>query len=262
MRGSLPRMAEPPVSRPTHALSVLRYAAVRRCRDAKRWAIRVRLDLQDRRAGTRDPLLPPRRLGLPVPAPVLGERIVELIKQEGGLDRSSDVLDIGCGPGRIAVPLARWMSPSATYEGFDVMPKSIAWCRKAITPRYPNFRFQVADVTNGEYNPRGSQRASEYTFPYADASFDVALATSLFTHLKPFESQRYLGETARTLRPGGRLVGTWSCSTSASRRRSRRGSSAVPGCSWTAGRRCASSTGSPTSAATRSAPTTPRSPSS
>ncbi len=189
--------------------SRIRNGARRRWRDARRWAIRARLDFQDSRDGSRDPLLPPRRLGLPAPTPKLGERIVELMKEHGGLDRSSDVLDIGCGPGRIAAPLARWLSPSATYEGFDVMPKSIAWCEKAITPRYPNFHFRVADVINGEYNPDGAERASEYTFPYGSGSFDVALATSLFTHLKPFESERYLAETARTLRPGGRLVGTW-----------------------------------------------------
>jgi SAM-dependent methyltransferase len=202
-------MVEAPGNRRAPALSRLRNGARRRSRDVRRWAFRAWLDLQDRRNGTRDPLLPPRRLGLPVPAPVLGERIVALLKDDGGLDRSSDVLDIGCGPGRIAAPLARWLGPSGSYEGFDVMPKSIAWCEKTITPRYPNFRFRVADVVNGEYNPRGSQRASEYVFPFGDGSFDVALATSLFTHLKPFESERYLTETARTLRPGGRLVGTW-----------------------------------------------------
>jgi SAM-dependent methyltransferase len=89
------------------------------------------------------------------------------------------------------------------------MPQSIRWCRRRITRGHPNFRFQVADLHNGQYNPRGSQRASEYTFPYEDSSFDVAVAASLFTHLQPFESDRYLEETARTLRPGGRLVGTW-----------------------------------------------------
>jgi len=89
------------------------------------------------------------------------------------------------------------------------MPESIAWCRKAITPKHPNFHFQVADLHNAQYNPAGSQRADEYTFPYADDSFDVALAASLFTHLRPFEGQRYLDEISRVLRPGGHLLGTW-----------------------------------------------------
>lgn len=70
------------------------------------------------------------------------------------------------------------------------MPKS--------AKRYPSFHFQVADVINGAYNPGVSHRAAEHVFPYPDAAFDVALATSLFTHLKPFESERYQAETART----------------------------------------------------------------
>ncbi len=89
------------------------------------------------------------------------------------------------------------------------MPKSIAWCRKAISSRYPNFHFQLADLENLQYNPKGSQRAAEFVFPYEDGSFDVAVAGSLYTHLRPFEGEHYLAETARVLRPGGRLVGTW-----------------------------------------------------
>jgi SAM-dependent methyltransferase len=127
------------------------------------------------------------------------------------LTPSSDVLDMGCGPGRVAAPLTRLLDSKqgGSYEGFDVMPKSIKWCRKAITPRHPSFRFQLADIHNGQYNPRGTQRADEYVFPYGDERFDVALAASLFTHLRPFEGEHYLEEACRVLRPGGRLLSTW-----------------------------------------------------
>ena len=37
----------------------------------------------------------------------------------------------------------------------------------------------------------------------------MALAASLFTHLRPFEGERYLVEVGRVLRPGGRLIATW-----------------------------------------------------
>ncbi len=140
----------------------------------------------------------------------MGERVVEDLLAHAGLTSSSDVLDIGCGPGRVAAPLTRFLDPlSGSYEGFDVMPESIKWCRKAITRRHPNFRFQVADLHNAQYNPHGTQRADQYDFPYPDDSFDVALAASLFTHLRPFEGQRYLQEAGRVLRPGGRLLSTW-----------------------------------------------------
>jgi len=177
---------------------------------ARRWLIRARLDLKDRRDGTRDPLLPPRRKNLPSQLTAIGERLVTRMQEHGDLQPSSSVLDIGCGPGRVAAPLTRYLDPATgSYEGFDVMPASIKWCTKAITSRHPNFRFQVADLHNAQYNPKGRQRASEYVFPYGDESFDVALAASLFTHLQPFEGQRYLDEARRVLRPGGHLLSTW-----------------------------------------------------
>jgi SAM-dependent methyltransferase len=185
------------------------HTARRRTMRGRQWAMRAWLDVKDERAGTRNPLLPPRRLGLPSQLAGAGIRLVDVMAEAGGMTPDSQVLDVGCGPGRMAAVLTERLSPSATYEGFDVMPKSIAWCRKAISSRFPNFHFQVADLHNGQYNPKGSQRACEYVFPYEDGRFDVAVAGSLYTHLRPFEAQRYLEETARVLRPGGRFVGTW-----------------------------------------------------
>jgi SAM-dependent methyltransferase len=177
---------------------------------ARRWLIRAKLDLKDRIDGTRDPLVPPRRKNLPSQLAAVGDRLVELMKEHCDLAPSSAVLDIGCGPGRVAAALTRYLDPSAgSYEGFDVMPASIKWCRRAIAPRHPNFRFQIADLHNAQYNPKGRQRADEYVFPYGDESFDVAMAASLFTHLQPFEGQRYLDEAHRVLRPGGHLLSTW-----------------------------------------------------
>jgi SAM-dependent methyltransferase len=149
-------------------------------------------------------------MNLPSQIAGIGERLVDLMIELARLTPDATVLDIGCGPGRTAAALTRYLDPDrGRYEGFDVMPRSIDWCAKAITPRHPSFRFQVADLHNAQYNPTGSQAACDYTFPYGDAEFDVALAASLFTHLRPFEAQRYLEEAGRVLRPGGRLLGSW-----------------------------------------------------
>ena len=181
-----------------------------RIRAGRRWLLRARLDLQDLRTGKRDPLLPPRRKGLPSQVAGVGEKVCAATIDAGGLRPDGAVLDIGCGPGRLAALLTRYLDPgTGSYEGFDVMPKSIRWCRRAIGSRHRNFHFQLADLHNAQYNPSGTQSASRYRFPYPDSSFDVAVAGSLFTHLQPFEAQRYLDETARVLKPGGRLVGTW-----------------------------------------------------
>jgi SAM-dependent methyltransferase len=109
----------------------------------------------------------------------------------------------------MAVPLAGYLSEKGCYEGFDVVPQAVRWCRKAITRRHPHFRFQVADLYNKTYNPRGRYRAAEFPFPYADASFDFVVLTSVFTHMLPPDTEHYLSEIARVLAPGGRCFATF-----------------------------------------------------
>jgi SAM-dependent methyltransferase len=46
-------------------------------------------------------------------------------------------------------------------------------------------------------------------FPFSDASFDVVIAVSVFTHLLPETALTYLKESHRVLSPGGRLFTTW-----------------------------------------------------
>jgi SAM-dependent methyltransferase len=87
--------------------------------------------------------------------------------------------------------------------------RGIQWCQQAITPRYPNFHFQVADVYNRHYNPVGRFSASEYRFPFEDRSFDLVVLTSVFTHLLPPDRDNYLLEIARVLRPTGRCLATF-----------------------------------------------------
>ena len=92
-----------------------------------------------------------------------------------------------------------------------MFPKGIAWCQENITPKHPNFRFQVADIRNKEYNSGERFAASEYEFPYEDASFDFVLLTSVFTHLLPNEVENYLSEIQRVLAPGGGVLPPSSC---------------------------------------------------
>src|SRR4051812_33478118 len=101
-----------------------------------------------------------------------GDRFFRHFLNPGELKPYERVLDVGCGQGRMAVPLTSYLS-SGVYEGFDVVPQAIQWCQKNITSRYPNFRFrEVSEIYNKEYNPGGQRKASEYKFPYEDESFD------------------------------------------------------------------------------------------
>lgn len=138
----------------------------------------------------------------------LGDELVQLLTAVGGLRPDDRVLDIGCGVGRVAIPLTRVLSPTARYEGFDVVRAAIRWCRRNITPQHPNFHFLHANLYNSFYNRKGAT-AARYRFPYDDASFDFAFATSVFTHLDLASAQNYLDEAHRVLRKGGRLLATF-----------------------------------------------------
>ncbi len=100
--------------------------------------------------------------------------------------------------------------PNGSYDGFDIVRQGISWCQTHYEGRTPvPFRFTHVDLYNSVYNPGGQASASEFRFPYPDGSFDLAIATSVFTHLLEDTASRYLAETARVLAPGGRLLATW-----------------------------------------------------
>ena len=53
----------------------------------------------------------------------------------------------------MAIPLTNFLDPQGSYEGFDIVPLGIHWCRDNITQCYPNFQFRLLDVRNSSYNP-------------------------------------------------------------------------------------------------------------
>jgi len=128
--------------------------------------------------------------------------------QLADLKSTDDVLDVGCGVGRMAYMLAHYLKPEARYEGFDIIGQLVEWASAKITPCYPNFQFRKVDVYNKHYNPGGKFRAEEFRFPYEDESFDFIFLTSVFTHMFGKDVRHYLDEFRRVLRPGGRCLTT------------------------------------------------------
>jgi len=169
-------------------------------------------DLLDAASGRRDRLTPPRRLSLYVghgDFRATGEEFLELFRQLADLRNDDRVLDIGCGIGRMARVLVPVLRPPGSYDGFDIAEPGIRWCQAHYGDTRAPFRFEHADVRNSVYNPAGRATPETYTFPYGDGSFDLAIATSVFTHLLPDAADHYLAQAARLLAPDGRLFATW-----------------------------------------------------
>lgn len=174
-------------------------------------ALRAR-DLADRLLGRTDRYTPPRRMRLFVgdgDFQATGREFLQHFQRIAELSSDDRVLDIGCGIGRMARVLVPVLRPPGLYAGFDINRAAIEWCTRRYRDAPATFSFRSVDVRNGFYNPSGAVAPSEFVFPYEDGQFDLAIATSVFTHLLPDAAARYLAEASRVLRPGGRLFSTW-----------------------------------------------------
>lgn len=134
---------------------------------------------------------------------------MQLCIQYGKLQPEGAILDVGCGIGRLARPLTGYLSAKGSYDGFDVVPDGINWCSKNISSRFPNFHFTYVPLRNDLYNLSTKEQASNFTFPYADDSFNLVVLTSVFTHMQYDEVQHYLKQIKRVLKPGGICLATF-----------------------------------------------------
>lgn len=100
-----------------------------------------------------------------------------------------DLLDWGCGPGRVARHLIN-DRPEINVRGCDIDAEAIDWCNCNVAGGV----FCVSSL----WPP----------LPYTDESFDVVLACSVMTHLSRRAQRVWLTEIARVLRCGGVFVAT------------------------------------------------------
>ena len=93
-----------------------------------------------------------------------------------------DALDAGCGTGRHA---ARLVALGHTVSGIDLTPEMLEIARANV----PEASFEVADLRE---------------LPFPDSSFSVAVCGLALAHLPALDAA--IGELARVLKPGGRLI--------------------------------------------------------
>lgn len=118
------------------------------------------------------------------------------------------VFDFGCGCGRIARQFLCQTPRPRRYVGIDIHKEMIGWCRSHLTQFAPEFVFEHHDVWNLGLGPENT-RHSTSPFPVEDGSFSLLVAHSVFTHLYREQTEFYLRETARILKPDGIARTTW-----------------------------------------------------
>ncbi len=124
-----------------------------------------------------------------------------------GLQPEHRVLDVGSGIGNLALGLVGYLRGG--YDGIEIHSEAVKWCQRAITPRYPQFRFHRADIASVAYNPGGGVAAKGYRFPFPDHVFDFILLSSVFTHMLPDQVEQYVAEISRLLKPSGVCVASY-----------------------------------------------------
>ncbi len=139
-----------------------------------------------------------------------GNQIVAELLSKKFVKADSKVLDIGCGIGRIAIPLTDVISLKADgeYHGFDIVERGIKWCKENIKSKYPHFNFLCVPLNNDLY-VNNDRKASEFIFPYKENQFDLIISNSVFTHMLPSDLENYLDQISKVLKPGGVVRATF-----------------------------------------------------
>jgi FkbM family methyltransferase len=111
--------------------------------------------------------------------------IVERLELQPGMA----VLDVGCGPGRVAIPIASKVGPEGEVVAVDIQPGMLRRAqKKARAAKVTNIRFLEAAVGEGKL-PRDR--------------FDRALLVTVLGEIP--DRERALREIFDALKPGGRL---------------------------------------------------------
>ena len=103
------------------------------------------------------------------------------------ISKTDEVLEIGCGVGRVGRELA---AHCKSWTGCDVSANMLSFAKERL---------------RGILNTRLIALRGVGLSEFKTASFDVVFATNMLGHLDEMDRWRYVEEAFRVLRPGGRL---------------------------------------------------------
>ena len=128
---------------------------------------------------------------------LISEQHIHHIQQYVGIKSTDNVVEVGCGIGRDAIPLTMLLGKGGQYLGIDIIARSINWCSANISKRHPNFRFVHFDVADQLHNPSGTLPISACHLPLPPGSVDLIILQSVFTHMFADGMTSYMTEFAR-----------------------------------------------------------------
>ena len=114
-------------------------------------------------------------------------RLERCLLLQQGLRPEQTLIDVGCGSGRLATQLRDFLG--GLYVGIDIVPELLEHARTLCAR--DDWKFE---------------RAPGLEIPVESDSADFVTFFSVFTHLTHEETYRYLQESHRVLKPGGKVV--------------------------------------------------------
>lgn len=115
------------------------------------------------------------------------EQLVELAR----LGPGDTALDVGCGTGALAIAVKDRVGSGGQVCGIDPSPEMVARARRKAAKAGVDVRFETAAVE---------------ALPFPDATFDAVLSSLMLHHLTDEGRRLGIGEIARVLKPGGKLL--------------------------------------------------------
>jgi ubiquinone/menaquinone biosynthesis C-methylase UbiE len=118
-------------------------------------------------------------------------RMRAMVADDLQLQSGDQVLDVGCGPGRLAIVFAERVGATGSVNGIDPAAEMIKRASSRARKRGVPVSFQVAYAQD---------------LPFADGTFDAVACTLTLHHVAEDDQLVAVQEMYRVLKPSGRLL--------------------------------------------------------